>query len=309
MKQSKTTRYCLNIAIAGWGAVLAAQGAATTEFSRYQVILDRNPFGEVAPIVTSVVPGLALSESFTKDYEMKAIIDNGDKIQVGILDKKASKHIYLDIGQEISGMQLVSVNYDKEEAMLKMGDETAVIKLHPDKDKDKYAALPIAGAPGLPSLGVPRKNLTADNAAAPFNLNDPGSRKPFFSDMKKRGALPFQRMGTNTALQSKSLESFFKPNTNMTTPFVSPFRPQGSPFKPISAPGAGGQENPNPGFPPAPAQSGGGTTAGQTVAQPANLDQQTQTSPNQVYQQTTVQPAVMTYTITVEDDETVESEE
>jgi len=302
MKHPETTRYCLRVAIAGWGVALAAHAATTTDFNRYQVILDRNPFGEVAPIVPAGDAGLAVGESFAKDYEMKAIIDDGDKIQLGILDKKTNKHIYLNIGQEISGMQLVSVNYDKEEAVLKMGAETTVIKLHPDKDKDKDAAPAMAGAPGLPTFGMPRKNLAAEDAVSPFSLNDPGSgnRKPFFSDMKRRGVSPFQRMGTNVPFQTKSLESFFKPNTNMTTPFISPFRPQASPFKPASASGAAGQENPNLTFPFAPvnpsAQDGGAAAVAQPVAQPVNLDPQ-------------IQPAMTPFTVPAMDDETGESEE
>jgi len=301
MNKSKTARCCLRVVIAGWGAALTAHAVTTTDFSRYQVILDRNPFGEIAPIVVPGAAGPALCESFAKDYEMKAIIDDGDKIQVCVLDKKTNKHIYLDIGQEISGMQLVSVNYDKEEAVLKMGVETTVIKLHPDKDKDKGAAPVMAGALGVPAFGMPRKN------------QDSGSRKPFFSNMKRRGASPFQRMGTNVPFQAKSLESFFKPNTNMTTPFISPFRPQASPFKPVSAPGAAGQENPNPTFPFAPvnppAQDGGSAAAGQPVAQPAGLNPQMQSSPDQGYLQTPIQPAMMPFTVPVEDDGAGESEE
>ncbi|MFH1969638.1 MAG: hypothetical protein ABIJ53_04890 [Verrucomicrobiota bacterium] len=291
MKQPRTTLYCLAIAIAGWGGALVAHAVTTTDFSRYQVVLDRKPFGEVAPIAVPGAADLAAAESFAKDYEMKAIIDDGAKIQVCVLDKKTNKHIYLDIGQEISDMQLVSVNYDKEEAVLKMGIETTIIKLHPDKDKDKGAAPAMAGAPGVPAFGMPRKSLAAENAASPFSLNDQasGHRKPFFSDLKRRGASPFQRMGTNVPFQAKSLESFFKPNTNMTTPFVSPFRPQAAPFKPVSTPDA--------------------AAAGQPVAQPADLNPQMQTSPDQGYSQTPLQPAMMPFTVPFEDDGTGESEE
>lgn len=310
MKQPGTTFYCLVIAMAAWGAALVAHAVTTTDFSRYQVVIDRKPFGEVAPIVVPGAADLAAAESFAKDYEMKGIIDDGDKIQVCILDKKTNKHIYLDIGQEISGMQLVSVNYDNEEAVLKMGVETTVIKLHPDKtDKDKGAAPAMAGALGVPAFGMPRKNLGPENAASPFSPNDQGNRKPFFSDMRRRGASPFQRMGTNAPFQAKSLESFFKPNTNTTTPFVSPFRPQASPFTPVSAPGAAGQENPNPTFPVAPvnppAQDGGAAAVGQ----PAGMNPQMHAIPDQGYSQTPIQPAMAPFTVPVEDDGTGESEE
>ena len=301
MKRSETARYFLRVVIAGWIAALAAHAAAKTDFSRYQVILDRNPFGEVAPIIVPGAADMVAAEAFAKDYEMKAIIDDGNKIQVCVLNKKTKKHIYLDIGQEISGMQLVSVNYDKEEAVLKMGVETTVIKLHPDKDKDKGATPAMASAPGLPSFGRPRKNLTAGNAATPFGLNNQGNRRPFFSDMKKRGALPFRRMRTNTAFRAKSLQSFFKPNTNITTPFISPFPPQASPFKPANAPGAAGQENPSPTTPFAPAQTpdqvGGVAAVDQPVAQPANLDPQMQPSQDQWDLQAPIQPAMTPFVV------------
>ena len=73
MKQPRTTLYCLVLAIAGWGAALVAPAVTTTDFSRYQVVLDRKPFGEVAPVAVPGTTDLAAVESFTKDYEMKAI--------------------------------------------------------------------------------------------------------------------------------------------------------------------------------------------------------------------------------------------
>lgn len=299
MKQS-TTRYCMGLAIIGWCAALAAHAVTTTDFSRYQAVLDRKPFGEVAPIVVAGTTELAVAESFAKDYEMKAIIDDGDKLQVCVLDKKTNKYLYLDIGQEIGGMRLVSVNYDKEEAVLGMGAETTVIKLHPDKDGNKGAATATAGALSAPAFGMPRKSLAVENAVAPFSMNDQGSRKPFFSDMKRRGVSPFQRMNTNAPFQAKSLESFFKPNTNMTTPFVSPFRPQASPFMS----GAAGQGNPNPS-----AQDGGAAAVGQPVAKPVAPNQPVQASPDQGYSQTPVQPMTTPFIVPVEDDASDESEE
>jgi hypothetical protein len=304
MKQPRTTLYCLVFAIAWWVAALAAHAVTTTDFSRYQAILDRKPFGEVAPIAVPGAADLAAVESFVKDYEMKAIIDDGDKMQVCVLDKKTNKHIYLEVGREIGGMQLVSVNYDKEEAVLKIGAETTIIKLRPDKDK---GAVPVmAGAAAVPVFGMPHENLTAGKVAPPFTPNDQdgGDRKPFFSSMKRRGTSPFQRMGTNAPFQTRSLESFFKPNTNITTPFVSPFRPQAAPIEPASAPGAAGQEKPGPMFPFAPVnpsvQDGGAAAVGQPVIQPAGLSPQMQAPPNQLFPQVPAQPAAAPFTESVE---------
>jgi len=308
MQKKKTTLYGLAFAGAWWGAVLGAHAVTTADFSRYQAVIDRKPFGEVAPIAVPGAANLATAESFTRDYEMKAIIDDGGKVQVCVLDKKTNKHIYLEIDREINGMQLVSVNYDKEEAALKMGGETTVIKLHPEKDKDAPPAM--AGAPGIPPFGMSPKNMAGENAAAPFGLNDRDglNRKPFFSDMRRRGASPFQRMGTNSPFQAKSLESFFKPNTNMTTPFASPFRPQSSPFKPVSAPGAAGQDNPSPALPFAPVKAPG-QDGGAAAGQPAGLNPQMPASPDQGYQQAPLQPAMMPFAAPIADDGTGASEE
>ncbi len=298
MKFPQNISCCLAIVIAGWGSALTVRAVTTADFSRYQVVLDRKPFGEVAPIVLPGAADLATAESFAKDYEMKAIIDDGEKLRVCILDKKTTKHVYLDIGQEIGGIQLVAVNYDKEEASLKMGDETMVIKLHPDKDN---AAAP-AGALGAPAFGLPRKSMSTEAVASPFGVTDQsGNRRPFFSDLRRRGASPFQRMGTNTP---KSLESFFKPNTNMTTPFVSPFRPQASPFKSVAA----GQENPN-----AAAQTVMPAAAGQSLVPPGMLSPQAPVNPNQTDVQapvqTPMQPVATPFIESIDANEVDESEE
>ncbi|MBI2438830.1 MAG: hypothetical protein HYV36_08490 [Lentisphaerae bacterium] len=296
MKQRQMTPISLGVA-------LAARAVAITNFSYYQAILDRDPFGEVAPVVaveTAAVPVAA--ESFAKDYEMKAIIDDGAQLQVALLNKKTSKHVYLNVGQELDGLQLASVDYDKEEAVLKIGLETVVIKLRPDKDKDKSNALPSASAPGTPLFGMPQKSPGAPGATAPFGLGDQdGAHKPFFGDLKRRGASPFQRLGTNAPFQAKSLESFFKPNTNIPLPFMSPFRPQSSPFTPAVPPGATGPESPGATFPfvpvQAPAQSDG-------VVQPSIGAPQAPAYPPAYYQ-----PALTPYTVPVEEGEFEEFQE
>lgn len=299
MKLKRTTLARAGLMATWWGAALIAQAVSTADFSRYQVVLDRKPFGEVAPINAPAAADLATAESFAKDYEMKAIIDDGDKLQVCVLDKQNKKHIYLDIGREINGLQLISVNYDKEEAVLKIGTDTAIIKLHPDKDKVAVPAI----ARSTP-FGAPQPSLSTESAT-PFGLNEPdsGKRRPFFSDMKRRGASPFRRMGTNVPFQAKSLESFFKPNTNTTTPFVSPFRPQASPFKPVSTPGAVRTDNSNPVFSFAPANPGA------QEAGSAGLSPQMPSAPNPGYSQTPPQSSMISFTEPVEYYETGESEE
>ncbi len=191
---------------------------------------------------------------------MKSIVDDGAGIRIGLLDKKTNKNISLGVGEDYDGLQLVSVNYDNEEAVLKKGSETAVVKLHPDKDKEKTTPVP-----GAAPAGMADASLQAPNPFAAAQESSPAVRKPFFTDLKKRRMTPFQPVGTNVfPFQAKPLDSFFKVSTgafpNAKSPF-GPFQaPQGSappggfqqlmtagsnmpnPFAPISP--AGGQVNP-----------------------------------------------------------------
>lgn len=223
--------------LCGAGTALAV--VTDHEFSRYQIILDKKPFGEVTPS-EGAQSQAALGDVFSKEFEMKAIVDDGSGIRIGLMDKKTNKNFFLGVGESHEGLQLVSVDYENEEAVVKKGGETAVVKLRPDKDK---ATVP-AAVPALMS-------------ELPFQAPAPSSsspRRPFFSDLKKRRASPFQPLGTNTLpFQTKLPDSFFKVSTGAFPQAKSPFGPfqvpQGgttpgassvpNPFTPISP--AGGQ--------------------------------------------------------------------
>jgi hypothetical protein len=252
--------FCL-IILSGFifcGEIPAFAVASGHEFGRYQLILDKKPFGEVAPSESAATQP-ALGDVLAKDLEMKSIIDDGTGIRVGLFDKKTNKNVSLIVGEEYEGVQLVSVNYDNEEAVLKKGSETAMLKLHPDKDKDKDK---MASTPALPAVGtggLPQP--PANPFAAAVQEASSGARKPFFTDLKKRRMSPFQPIGTNTLpFQAKPLDSFFKVSTGAFPSAQSPFgpfqAPQGSaqpggfqqmpaasnapnPFVPISAPSPG----------------------------------------------------------------------
>lgn len=228
----------LALLVGGAGPVFSA--ITSHEFSRYQVILDKKPFGEVTPS-EAVQPQAALGDIITKEVEMKSIIDEGNAIRVGWLDKKTSKSFSLIVGEIYEGLQLVSVDYDKEEAVVKKGAETAVVKLHPDKDKDKDkpafpTPAPGGAPPALAALAAP-----TPATATPFPTDPAGTppRRPFFGDLKSRKTSPFQPMGTNPLpFQAKPLDSFFKVSTGA-------FPRAQSPFGPFQVP-AGGAKGGNP---------------------------------------------------------------
>lgn len=117
-------------ALAGCLACAATLCAADVpEFSRYQLILDRKPFGEAPPIPVAAAI-VNPEDSFAKTIRMSALLEvDGGGIRIGIIDQKTNKDFYIGVGEEIEGIELISADYEKEEAVLRKGAEMAVIKL------------------------------------------------------------------------------------------------------------------------------------------------------------------------------------
>ncbi len=105
--------------------------SAELTFDHYQVILDRKPFGNPPPPAPEPTPTpriLSPSESFARQLKLCALIEDDDgTIQVGIINMQTQNSFYLKIGDIEEGVELVSANYDEESAVLKKGDELAVL--------------------------------------------------------------------------------------------------------------------------------------------------------------------------------------
>lgn len=212
----------------------ATEGASNT-FARYQIILDKKPFGEVSPVETAVVPP---GESFAKDLEPRGITDDGlgttTSVEVSLFDKKTNKTIRLSAGQPAEGLELVSADYDAEEFTVRKGSETAHFNLKAAKTgSGPVAATPPPSPFGGPPTGIPPPPfLMGTNAAPPVfgAVSGSGNQAPFFSSRKRRGS-PFRRDGTNTAFRGDTIETFLKAHPEASTQFPSPFPAPGSPFK------------------------------------------------------------------------------
>ncbi len=212
-------------------AILAATASGGADFDRYRVILDRKPFGEITPADTSatIAETSAPTEALTRELELKAIIDSGNApLRAGFLDKKTTKTFYLEVGEKNETYELVSADYDNEEAVLRRGVETTIFNLKPSKTNaspDGPLSAPDA-PPGFTPFSAPGAMTTRGFTTVP-NAN---TKNPFFSDMKKRKFSPFKPMGTNmpAPFQSQSLENFMKPNTNASPGFPGQLRPFGS---------------------------------------------------------------------------------
>lgn len=113
------------------GIVCAANGSATMDFSRYAIILERKPFGEPPPEPPPPPPPpINPADSFAANIRLSALIDTEDGgIRVGLIDQKSNQSFFLGVGDIEEGIELVSASYEDEEAVLRRGEEMAVIKL------------------------------------------------------------------------------------------------------------------------------------------------------------------------------------
>ena len=123
----RTTIICLGTLL----SVPALGVPVDVDFNRYQVILDRKPFGDVPP-PSSNTPAQTVpqAESFAKMIRMSAILELDDGgMRVGLIDMSNNENFFLSEGEMVNGVELVSASWDDEEAVLRRGPEMAVIKL------------------------------------------------------------------------------------------------------------------------------------------------------------------------------------
>ncbi len=151
------------LAAAGWGAAV--------NFDRYQVILDRKPFGTEAPVVdATVTAAVSDAESFIKTLKMTAITKNDitGSLCVGLADSSTKKNYFLNVSDEEDGITLVEADYDHDRALLRKGTDERWITMNGDSGMASAAA-PAASRGMLPSLMSMRVGMRGG-----ANLGSPG---------------------------------------------------------------------------------------------------------------------------------------
>ena len=139
----------------------AADAGATAAFDRYEVILNRNPFGRVAqhaePALTkqSVKPPKP-----AKQWRLSMMWeDNDGNVQVGIVDKRSGRGYTLGLGQRGEGIELVSADYQREQAEIRMDGELFLVEM---ETPSGFLAQPLAaGAERAVSMRAPAAASTA----------------------------------------------------------------------------------------------------------------------------------------------------
>jgi hypothetical protein len=127
-------------------------------FDRYQVILDRHPFGSETVPTAAGAPGTPAGEAAAavNALKMSAIIeDNSGKIMVGILDPQQNKSYMLGVGETENGIELLQADYAAERAQIRKDGLERWISMSGD-DTSASAPEPMKLAAAVSPSATPR---------------------------------------------------------------------------------------------------------------------------------------------------------
>lgn len=140
------SRWRIGMAAAGMAMALGA--LADEGFDRYQVILERKPFGK--PEVIPPPPAAPAEETppWALTYRLCSVYEsNREDVQVALLDTKTNKPVILILGGEpVEGIQLLGANITDEQATLVKDGQSVTMKLTAStKPKPRTVVKPQAG--------------------------------------------------------------------------------------------------------------------------------------------------------------------
>jgi len=114
---------------------LSGASLCAASFDRYQIIVDRKPFGDPPPPPKRAErEPLRQQDSFAKTLRMSTMIELDDGlVKIGLVDLKTKESFFLKEGGEAErDISLVQANYEEEEVVLRKGEEMAILKLADD---------------------------------------------------------------------------------------------------------------------------------------------------------------------------------
>ena len=140
--------------------------AAEEGFKRYQIIIDKHPFGEEPPEAETVQ--ISLNQSFARNLRLSMLFEgSGGELRAGIIDTKEKKNYILSIGEVEDGLELIEADLTASEAMLRKGSEVALFKLESDtpepltkKQQSSYAQRKRARKAAAQKKAKPKEPVT-----------------------------------------------------------------------------------------------------------------------------------------------------
>lgn len=182
-----------------WMAFTVAPSLATVaDFSRYEVILKRRPFGEPPTAEVSVVAPASTpaGPSFADSLRIVALTYSQGDVRVGLVDSKTTppKTYFLFIGETQDGIEVVSASYEKEEVVLrKDGNERTLSMAQGGRVVESVRTTErptMSGRPGLASATQPgRRTLPGERTVTPRTLS-PGRQLRIAEERRRLETVP-----------------------------------------------------------------------------------------------------------------------
>ncbi len=147
--------------------ITSARGVVVSDFGRYEIILQRRPFGEAPPevdLAASATPVIPAGPSFVDALTMCAITAGGGAVRVGFVDAKSTppKTYFLFVGESEDGIQVVEANYEEETVTLRKDGDTRLLRMGGGAAR-AVASAPIRNNNKLirrPRTAIPKSTLT-----------------------------------------------------------------------------------------------------------------------------------------------------
>lgn len=120
--------------------------SAAQDWSRYEAIISRAPFGKEPPVAEK--PVTQPSGTFAKQYRLCMLYRGANgQLKAGLVSKTDDKSMVLQQGEEQSGLSLVDVQVEEGLIILQKGNETAQLVLEGlDRPASKNNSTAVASA-------------------------------------------------------------------------------------------------------------------------------------------------------------------
>ncbi|MFU8780821.1 MAG: hypothetical protein ACNA71_07320 [Kiritimatiellia bacterium] len=118
---------CIVLLLHVWVGAVAVWG----DFGRYQVILDRRPFGDAPAQEVAVAPTRPSGPMLVDALRLVAMTIRQGDIRVGLVDGNVQppRTYFLFVGEEESGIRVVSADYDAETAVVEREGQQRTFRL------------------------------------------------------------------------------------------------------------------------------------------------------------------------------------
>jgi hypothetical protein len=176
------------------------------DFSRYELIIEREPFGSPPPPRpkdAAPKPSAPPPVSFVKNLKLVAISDTRLGVKVGFLDvgQRPPKSYYLAVGQSEDGIEVLEADYDAEGALLRKGTQQDWLYMKSGPSGGSGSGGGATGASAAPPK----------NAAAASSVLSSGSRRNYYARrLERRKEILEERRKADEERQKKGAEELRK---------------------------------------------------------------------------------------------------